>query len=521
MVDSHAPPGMTPPSTHEDEDMAVAGTGARIRADDLLEANEQLVLATLHARADAEAARLALNELVRTTGLDSLTQLPTRVLLLDRFAQSINNARRHGNPVALLFVDLDNFKLINDTLGHAGGDKVLQHVANCIVASVREVDTVSRYGGDEFVVLLPEITAEMDALLVADKVVSALGTPTRLADRELRVTASVGICFYPTDGEDAGTLLDRADAAMYRAKRRGQGRICMYRDAFPQDWQPEGTELIRLQRPQAHWEKMLYEHEHRHADLKEANEQLVVAALTAQELQRAAEEAYARQAEFLAVVAHELRHPLAPIRTAAELLGRVSTEELPRIQAMIERQVRQMTRIVDDLLDLKRVSSGRLQLTPALIDMVEVIRAAVTAGQPAMVARQQHFCLHVVPDTLPLNGDSMRLEQVVRNLLDNASKYTPKGGTIQLSTIVVDGTMVMTVSDTGIGITAEALPCVFEPFVQDRHAVVFNGAGLGIGLTVVRELVEAHGGEIIAHSAGSGMGSQFVVLLPLCTACQN
>ena len=221
---------------------------------------------------------------------------------------------------------------------------------------------------------------------------------------------------------------------------------------------------------------------------------------------------------FLGVLAHELRHPLAPIRNAAELLGRVSAEELPRIQAMIARQVKHMARIVDDLLDVKRVGTGKLQLEPSLIDMRDVICAAATAARPMIDARQQHFALQVVPDALPMLGDSMRLEQVVRNLLDNASKYTPKGGTIQLSTVIVDGTLVMSVADTGIGIPGETLPLVFEPFVQDRSAVAFNGAGLGIGLTVVRQLVEAHGGQIVAHSAGSGMGSQFVLTLPLSTS---
>ena len=116
---------------------------------------------------------------------------------------------------------------------------------------------------------------------------------------------------------------------------------------------------------------------------------------------------------------------------------------------------------------------------------------------------------------LHVDGDPLRLTQVLCNLLDNASKYTQVGGDIRLCVSAAEGSIVMTVSDNGIGITAEALPRVFEPFVQDQHAVGFNGAGLGIGLTVVRELVDAHGGSVIARSAGSGLGSQFVVTLPL------
>jgi len=114
-----------------------------------------------------------------------------------------------------------------------------------------------------------------------------------------------------------------------------------------------------------------------------------------------------------------------------------------------------------------------------------------------------------------MHADPVRLAQVLRNLLDNASKYTPNGGQITLSVTVLDETVVVSVSDNGIGITAELLPRVFEPFVQDKHAIGFNGAGLGIGLTVVRELVDAHGGNVAASSAGTGLGSRFTVTLPL------
>ncbi|HZR03747.1 MAG TPA: diguanylate cyclase [Burkholderiales bacterium] len=484
------------------------------RATDLLEANEQLVLATLHAEADADAAKLALDELARSVGLDALTQVPTRVLLLDRFAQAISNAKRHDACVAVLFLDLDDFKVINDTLGHAVGDQVLQWAAQCILSSIREADTVSRYGGDEFVILLTEVAHEADALVVVEKLSAALGSPIRIADRVLRLAASIGISFYPGDGEEAATLIDRADAAMYRAKRGGPGGFALYRDALAHDRLLTTAAWTAVHRS-ACWEKARAEHEHHNALLQEANEQLVLAALTAQELQYAAEEARREQDRFLAVLAHELRHPLTPIRTAAELLGRVRAEDVPRVQAIIERQVAYMTRLVGDLLDVERSRTGKLRLERRAVDMTQIIDAAVTACRHFIAERLQLLDLHVPPGPLPVHGDPVRLEQVIRNLLDNASKYTPKGGTIHLSVLIVGDTFVMTVSDTGIGITAEALPHVFDPFVQDRHAIVFNGAGLGIGLTVVRQLVQAHGGNIVAHSAGSGLGSQFVVTLPL------
>jgi diguanylate cyclase (GGDEF)-like protein len=143
----------------------------------LLEANEQLVLAVLRAQSDAEAASRALEELLRSAGLDALTALPNRVRLLDRFAGAIAHAKRHGRRMALLFLDLNNFKQINDTLGHAVGDEVLKLAAQRLASLVREEDTVSRYGGDEFLILLTEISQASDASLVADKVIAALGVP--------------------------------------------------------------------------------------------------------------------------------------------------------------------------------------------------------------------------------------------------------------------------------------------------------------------------------------------------------
>jgi len=251
------------------------------------------------------------------------------------------------------------------------------------------------------------------------------------------------------------------------------------------------------------------------AELQEANEQLVLAALSAQQLLAAAEVARLQQTELLALVAHELRNPLTPIRTAAALMGRVKSEELPRVQAMIERQVAHMARLVSDLLDISRVNTGKLRIEPRLVEMAKVIDEAIDSCRPAMDMRLQHFRVAVPSCALEVHGDPVRLAQVVSNLLDNASKYTPNEGDIKLLVEVVGETIVMTVSDSGIGITAEALPNVFDPFMQDPRAIGFNGIGLGIGLTVARELVEAHGGTVVATSAGSGLGSIFTVTLPL------
>lgn len=262
---------------------------------------------------------------------------------------------------------------------------------------------------------------------------------------------------------------------------------------------------------------VLAEHDRQHTQQQEANTHLVLAALGAQDLQAAAEDAQRRQREFLAVLAHELRNPLAPIRTAATLLGMMGDDEtrLPQLQAVIERQVTHMSRLVSDLLDLSRVSTGKLRLERRSVDLAGLINQVVDGCRPAIAARAQSLGVHLPARALQMHGDPVRLAQIFGNLLDNASKYTPHGGEIQLEVEATDDEVTITVSDNGIGITAAALPDVFKPFAQDPHATGFNGAGFGIGLTVVHELVEAHGGSVSAASDGTGLGSRFVVTLPL------
>jgi signal transduction histidine kinase len=364
-------------------------------------------------------------------------------------------------------------------------------------------------------ILLTEVAQAHDAALIADKVIAALGVPSRVGKHVLRLTASIGISIYPDDGQDVDTLIERADAAMYRAKRAGLGSFAFHAKQPASEQDPDVPALASLQQPVTHYDLALAKHQRQHAQLQEANQQLVLAAISAQELQMAAEQAQRRQTELMAVVAHELRNPLTPIRTAAALLNRVREEDIPGVQALIERQVMHMVRLVGDLLDVARVSTGKLRIESRPVDMAGVIDAAVEACRPAMDTRLQHFSIQIPPRALEVNGDPVRLAQIFSNLLDNASKYTPDRGEIGLSVVVVGEAVVITVSDSGIGITAQALPNVFEPFAQDPHAIGFNGVGLGIGLTVVRELVVAHGGRVVASSAGSGRGSQFVVTLPL------
>lgn len=205
----------------------------------LLEANEQLVASALLAQGAARTFEEKLEEVSRATELDILTELPNRTRLLDRFANAMAQARRDRKRLGLLFLDLDNFKRINDTLGHAVGDGALKIVAGCLQTSVREVDTVSRHGGDEFLVLLRNVAVTADAVRVADKIIAALGKPCRVGNHVLRLTASIGISIYPDHGDNAATLIDKADAAMYLAKKHSLGRFVFNE---PENVDPHGSE---------------------------------------------------------------------------------------------------------------------------------------------------------------------------------------------------------------------------------------------------------------------------------------
>lgn len=194
----------------------------------LRDANEHLLIATVHAQIMTEAAEQTVAIMTHMAEHDFLTGLPNRALLFDRLAQSIALAQRHGKKVALMYLDIDNFKHINDSLGHAIGDQLLQSVAKRLQACVRLSDTVSRQGGDEFVVLLPEAEDEEDAAFTAKKLIKAVARPHLVADHQLHVTLSIGISLYPDDGKDVETVVMNADTAMYQAKKSGRNRYKMF-----------------------------------------------------------------------------------------------------------------------------------------------------------------------------------------------------------------------------------------------------------------------------------------------------
>lgn len=223
-------------------ELAVARHDLRwLRTAQLLEVNQQLVLSALRAESIAETAVSNLVELRRSSQRDTLTDTPNRTLMVDRLEKAIELARRCNTRIAVIFLDLDHFKRINDTLGHAVGDAALQITARRLESAVRDSDTVSRHSGDEFLVLLANVNQSSDAGSVAAKMLVALATPAYVGAHVLHLGASLGIAVFPEDAKSASELIERADAAMYRAKRLGGARMAFHRSpgatvASPASW---------------------------------------------------------------------------------------------------------------------------------------------------------------------------------------------------------------------------------------------------------------------------------------------
>ena len=215
----------------------------------------------------------------------------------------------------------------------------------------------------------------------------------------------------------------------------------------------------------------------------------------------------------MAMLGHELRNPLAPILTALQLMHLRGVTGAERERAIIERQVKHVVGLVDDLLDISRITRGKVHLRIEAVDLADIVAKAIEMTSPAI--EERHHTLAVdVPAGLPLDADPARLGQVVANLLTNAAKYTEPHGLIRVAAERTGASIVLRVSDNGRGIPADVLPHVFDLFVQERQNLERSQGGLGIGLAIVRSLVQAHGGSVEAASAGAGRGSTFTVTLP-------
>lgn len=235
--------------------------------------------------------------------------------------------------------------------------------------------------------------------------------------------------------------------------------------------------------------------------------------------QAALREADRRKDEFLATLAHELRNPLAPIRSAAQVLNspRLDAAQSSWARQVIQRQVEHMARLLDDLLDVARITRGKLQIRKELVDLASIVDTAVEAARPLVDARRHQLTVELPASSPSIDADPVRLAQVLSNLLTNAAKYTDPGGRIELAAQVEDAALRVRVRDNGIGLSSSELASAFEMFSQSEGAHSRAQGGLGIGLALVKGLVRLHGGTVSAYSPGPGQGSEFTVVLPLGT----
>ncbi|HEY1875215.1 MAG TPA: response regulator [Steroidobacteraceae bacterium] len=254
------------------------------------------------------------------------------------------------------------------------------------------------------------------------------------------------------------------------------------------------------------------------AELERTNRSLQKEVAERTRAEQALQEADRNKDEFLAMLAHELRNPLAPILNALQLM-RMKPSEPQSLwaQQVIQRQLASLTRLVDDLLDVSRITRGKITLTCEPLELSALITRAVETIQPLLQERDHELILQIPVEPLRVNGDATRLTQALGNVLGNAAKYTDRGGRIELRCCRQAADIEIRVRDNGIGIPAELLPRIFDLFTQLDRRYDSSSSGLGIGLALVRRLVEMHGGSITAHSAGAGAGSEFVIRLPLLT----
>jgi PAS domain S-box-containing protein len=250
---------------------------------------------------------------------------------------------------------------------------------------------------------------------------------------------------------------------------------------------------------------------------------MVVTDLTEQKQHQGLQEANRRKDEFLAMLAHELRNPLAPIRNALYLLkrGEMDRSSSAEVRSMMERQVDHLARLIDDLMDVSRISSGKVELRMQVVDLRTVVDRAIEISRPLIEQKGHELVVDIPDELIRLDADPTRVEQILDNLLTNAAKYSDPGGHITLSVSREGDSALVRLRDDGIGIAPEKLPHIFDLFVQAERRLDRSQGGLGLGLSLVKSLVELHGGNVTALSAGLGKGTEFIVRLPVRPASEN
>ncbi|HWE37965.1 MAG TPA: response regulator [Isosphaeraceae bacterium] len=372
--------------------------------------------------------------------------------------------------------------------------------------------------------VLEEVLAAVTAIQGTDRGVLMLRDPERDA---MTTAASVGFTAEELADDGAGppgpavtavigggVVVEGAESDpvlaphLPAARRAGYLAVCIT-PLLTSGGEPVGTIATYFPRPQRPTEG--------EARLVELYARQAAESIDNARLYRAIREADRQKGEFLAMLAHELRNPLAPLLHALHMLGSGvgAGPECGPIRDVAERQARHLARLVDDLLDVSRISTGKIELRTGPVDLREAVARAAETARPLVESRRHKLTLSLPEGPLPLVADEARIEQVLANLLNNAAKYTEPGGRIWIEARRDGDDAVVRVRDTGVGIAPELLPRVFDLFAQAERSLDRSQGGLGIGLTLVRRLVELHGGSIVADSPGVGLGSEFVVRLPI------
>jgi diguanylate cyclase len=486
-----------------------------IVTEEILEASELLAVTALHATAVAEESRETLERAARPFDVDALTGLPNRALFRDRFSQALAHARRRNARVALLFVDLDHFKEINDVHGHAVGDMIIRYVANRLKDAGRDVDTVCRHGGDEFLILLSEIVDTTSASRFAEKVTNALSEPIRIGDSTFAIAASIGISLYPDDGDDQELLIQRADAAMYVAKRNGNGiaYASVQHQVVPSTHFP--TIASGAHDPIGLLEVALAESQTIIADLKATNVRLELDILNAEREQVKANEAKQYQSRLLNVVAHELRSSLSPLQSAADVLTlvRMDPSLMGRLELVLKRQIGHIFTLLTDLLDVSRLNMGRLTIDVERVDMGDVVEHAASQVANGLAKREHDVLVTIETDSRHVLGDKARLTQVVATLLDRVSANLKQGAEITASLYDHDGTLILAIAegrDTTVAHDAHAQALDLNDDLSSATA----SDVMTVAVMVVIELLKSHGGQLTVSRADNGEISRMQIALP-------
>jgi len=306
------------------------------------------------------------------------------------------------------------------------------------------------------------------------------------------------LCAYPLD-----VFHDTSHAKPFAAMTATHTRVLPAESYMQLQGDAQLRLIAQLQQQAAALEAETIQRRHAETELRKKMEQLA--------------DADRRKDEFLAMLGHELRNPLAPVTTALQLMRLHSDEPLrvARARETIERQVEHMTRLIDDLLDVSRITQGKIELRHESVVLSSLVARAVESARPVIDERGHRLTLDLPDEPVAVSGDPARLEQVLANLLNNAAKYTDVGGRIWVRAFVEGGQAVLSVKDNGAGLTPEMRDHVFDLFVQGPEVRAYARGGLGIGLTLVRRLVEMHNGTVEVRSDGLGEGSEFIVRLPL------